>query len=301
MRFRKEFEADTLFSLFHVVVDHDNTATRILEVMNRENSGRVTFMPLNRLHPQNGNLPSGADAIPMVTRLRFDPAYKLAFEQVRNSTFEKYWGLPRCLSQVFGRTIVCPDLVTCGQYTRSHGVSAITLDGDRVDRKGALTGGYLDTRRSRLDAIRASKTWNAKYEQETARQREIKQAILRLEQEISIATGNVQVAESERKRTMDRAQPLLAEIHGLQREQDRLREAVISAENEVSNLERSLQTLRTKLEAYQDELGAPFEQNLSEVERQQMQELSRQVNSDRDALAKASERRSDVSPLCDSI
>ncbi|KAI5450826.1 Structural maintenance of chromosomes protein 3 [Naganishia albida] len=275
-RYKTAVEVTAGNSLFHVVVDHDNTATRILEVMNRENSGRVTFMPLNRLHPQNGNLPSGADAIPMVTRLRFDPAYKLAFEQV------------------FGRTIVCPDLVTCGQYTRSHGVSAITLDGDRVDRKGALTGGYLDTRRSRLDAIRASKTWNAKYEQETARQREIKQAILRLEQEISIATGNVQVAESERKRTMDRAQPLLAEIHGLQREQDRLREAVISAENEVSNLERSLQTLRTKLEAYQDELGAPFEQNLSEVERQQMQELSRQVNSDRDALAKASERRSDL-------
>lgn len=72
-------------SLFHVVVDHDNTATRILEVMNRENSGRVTFMPLNRLRPQHGSLPSGADAIPMVSRLRFDPAYKLAFDQVRVS------------------------------------------------------------------------------------------------------------------------------------------------------------------------------------------------------------------------
>lgn len=196
---------------------------------------------------------------------------------------------------MFGRTIVCPDLVTCGQYTRSHGISAITLDGDRVDRKGALTGGYLDTRRSRLDAIRASKSWNQKYDQETKRQREIKQAIVRLEQEISIATGNVQIAESERKRTMDRAQPLLAEIHNLQREQERLRESVTAAENECATLERDCQTLQTRIEAYRAEMDAPFEQNLSAEERRQMQQLAEQVRTDRDALAEVSEKRSQVS------
>ena len=68
--------------MFHVVVDNDSTATRILEVMNQENSGRVTFMPLNRLRTQNGQIPSGQDAIPMVSKLKFLPAYRLAFEQV---------------------------------------------------------------------------------------------------------------------------------------------------------------------------------------------------------------------------
>ncbi|KAJ9097851.1 hypothetical protein QFC19_006642 [Naganishia cerealis] len=189
------------------------------------------------------------------------------------------------MDRVFGRTIVCPDLATCGQYTRSHGVSAITLDGDRVDRKGALTGGYLDTRRSRLDAIRASKSWNSKYEQETARQREIKQAIVRLEQEISIGMGNIQVAESEMKRTLDQAQPLLAEIHRLQREEDRLREQIAANEDECTALERDLQTLQTKLEAYEAELATPFTQTLSSDERRQMQELTAQVNSNRETLA----------------
>ncbi|KAJ9115532.1 hypothetical protein QFC22_005295 [Naganishia vaughanmartiniae] len=277
------FEAED--SLFHVVVDHDSTATKILEVMNSENSGRVTFMPLNRLHTQNANLPNATDAISMVSKLRFDPAYRLAFDQV------------------FGRTIVCPDLATCGQYTRSHGVSAITLDGDRVDRKGALTGGYLDTRRSRLDAVRASKSWNTKYEQETARQREIKQAIVRLEQEISIATGNIQVADQEMKRTLDQAQPLLAEIHRLQREEERLREQIAAIEDETTALERDLRTLQTKLESYEAELAAPFTQNLSSAERRQMQELTTQVNSDREALAEVSNKRAEVgvstrTPVC---
>lgn len=64
------------------MVDNDSTATRILDVMNQENSGRVTFMPLNRLRTQNGQIPSGQDAIPMVSKLKFLPAYRLAFEQV---------------------------------------------------------------------------------------------------------------------------------------------------------------------------------------------------------------------------
>jgi structural maintenance of chromosome 3 (chondroitin sulfate proteoglycan 6) len=52
-------------SLFDIVVDTDDTAAKILEVLNRERSGRVTFMPLNRLKPKNSEYPSGKDAIPM--------------------------------------------------------------------------------------------------------------------------------------------------------------------------------------------------------------------------------------------
>lgn len=57
-------------SLFHVVVDTDETASRILEVMVKEKSGRVTFMPLNRLRPQNVRYPEQAEeAVPMYVSL----------------------------------------------------------------------------------------------------------------------------------------------------------------------------------------------------------------------------------------
>jgi structural maintenance of chromosome 3 (chondroitin sulfate proteoglycan 6) len=55
----------TGFSLFQVVVDNDETATKILDVMLKEKSGRITFMPLNRLKPQQVEYPSGKDALPM--------------------------------------------------------------------------------------------------------------------------------------------------------------------------------------------------------------------------------------------
>jgi structural maintenance of chromosome 3 (chondroitin sulfate proteoglycan 6) len=69
-------------SLFHVVVDNDETATKILQQMNREKSGRVTFMPLNRLKPKATTYPSTTDAIPMIQKLKFNEQYKVAFEQV---------------------------------------------------------------------------------------------------------------------------------------------------------------------------------------------------------------------------
>jgi hypothetical protein len=36
-------------SLFHIVDDSDDTATKILAVLNKDKAGRVTFMPVNRI------------------------------------------------------------------------------------------------------------------------------------------------------------------------------------------------------------------------------------------------------------
>ena len=64
------------------MVDNDETATKILDVMNKEKAGRVTFMPLNRLKSRNFNYPKANDAIPMISKLKFDRGYIMAFEEV---------------------------------------------------------------------------------------------------------------------------------------------------------------------------------------------------------------------------
>ena len=73
-------------SLFHVVVDNDETASKLLDVMNKEKLGRVTFMPLNRLKSVNVQYPKANDALPMISKLKFDRAYVMAFEQVNDSS-----------------------------------------------------------------------------------------------------------------------------------------------------------------------------------------------------------------------
>lgn len=64
--FRTAVEAIAGNSLFHIVVDNDDTASKILEVLTREKKGRVTFMPLNRLRPKRVTYPGQTDeAVPM--------------------------------------------------------------------------------------------------------------------------------------------------------------------------------------------------------------------------------------------
>lgn len=63
-------------------MDNDETATRLLEAMAVEKAGRVTFIPLNRLRTRPVVYPNGADAIPMMSKLKFDAKYQKAFEQV---------------------------------------------------------------------------------------------------------------------------------------------------------------------------------------------------------------------------
>ncbi|KAG4101938.1 chromosome segregation protein sudA (DA-box protein sudA) [Neocallimastix lanati (nom. inval.)] len=115
-------------SLFHIVVDNDETATQILEYMTDKNSGRVTFMPLNRLHPKPTSYPQDDSLYQtMLSVLEYDPMYEKAFQQV------------------FGKAIICPNIEIASQFARTDNINAVTLDGDRADRKGTLTGEITKT------------------------------------------------------------------------------------------------------------------------------------------------------------
>ena len=119
------------------MVDTDDTASKVLEVMLKEKTGQVTFMPLNQLKPKNPPTLNAQDAEPLIDKLNFDSKYEKAFQQV------------------FGKTCICRDLTITASYVKSHGINTITLDGDKVDCKGALTGGYHNVRRSRIEGIKS--------------------------------------------------------------------------------------------------------------------------------------------------
>lgn len=104
-------EATAGGSLFHVVVDTDDTATQLLEHLSREKSGRVTFMPLNRIREREISYPDSKDAIPVVKRLRFDAALGKAFQQT------------------FGKTLICRDLDVAEGFSKSHNLNCVTLAG----------------------------------------------------------------------------------------------------------------------------------------------------------------------------
>lgn len=261
-------------------MDNDQTAQKVLDVLIREKTGRVTFMPLNRLKPKNPPLPTTDEAFPLIDKLRFEREYTPA------------------LQQVFGKTCVCKDLLIAAAYVKSHGINTITLDGDRVDRKGALSGGYHDVRRSRLDAIKAATHWRARHAEEDRKSKEVKAAILNLEQEITRASGRVQVATNTQVRERTRRDALLEEERMLAREAERLRERIAKLEADVEEAETELRSLDAKLEGYEAEKASPLARGLTDEEEAAMEALGKQVESLQKQLIELGKEKTEVSPTC---
>lgn len=272
--YRTAVEVTAGASMFHLVVDTDATATRVLEMLQRDKAGRITFMPLNRLNPRPGHFPDDTSAgIPILRKIQYDPAYEKAFEQV------------------FGKTILCPDLNTAAQYARSHGLSAITLEGDRGDKRGALTGGYYDTRRSRLEAVANAKKWRDTYEQQQVELERIKSEIEHKDQEITRAVSELQKLESKMAHLEASYTPMRVQLQNKTAMVSRLSEDLRSKQQSLENVDSALKALQEQLNSYQAELNSDFKKNLTKEEEAQLEELTGMLRTLRKSLAVVSTER----------
>ncbi|KZT22156.1 RecF/RecN/SMC protein [Neolentinus lepideus HHB14362 ss-1] len=261
-------------SLFHVVVDSDATASKVLDVMLREKTGRVTFMPLNRLKPKNPPLPTADDAIPLIEQLSFDSMYEKAFQQV------------------FGKTCVCKDLAIASAYVKSHNINTITLDGDKVDRKGALTGGYHDVRRSRIEAIRSVTEWKNKFDTHDKRSKEVRATILQLDQQITQIWGRIQVLQNQLGQAREAREVLAAELAALGQEKRRMAERASKLEGEIEEGETELTGLQAKLDGYRAEMASPMAAGLTPEEEDVIAGLVKEVETRQRHLAELKKERS---------
>ncbi|KIK63824.1 hypothetical protein GYMLUDRAFT_40909 [Collybiopsis luxurians FD-317 M1] len=246
-------------SLFHVVVDSDETASKVLEVMLRDKTGRVTFMPINRLKPKNPPLPNNSDAIPILEKLQFDDAHAKAFQQV------------------FGKTCVCKDLTVAAAYVKSHGINTITLDGDKVDRKGALTGGFHDVRRSRIEAIKNVTSWRSKYEEDQKKLRETKTSINEYDQRITQLAGQMSIFSAHQNQIREGRDRLMAEGVVLTKEKEKMSDRLEALESDAQELEAELATLQTKVAGLKNELQTPMTQNLTAEDESLIESLGVEV------------------------
>ncbi|KAM5447000.1 Structural maintenance of chromosomes protein 3 [Microsporum audouinii] len=275
-RYRTAVEVTAGQSLFHYVVDTDETATKVLEILQKEKSGRVTFMPLNRLKPRASNIPRASDTIPMIEKLQYDQLYEPAFQQV------------------FGRTIICPNLQIASQYARSHGVNAITPEGDRSDKRGALTGGFHDSRKSRLDATKNVARWRDEYDAKKARGGEIRRELEKMDQLITQAVGHLQKAEQKRQQLQSSNGPLRQEIKSKRDLLHNKTDALEAKRRALKNIEANVDSLTSQITAHEEELATPFEKALSSAEEARLESLNSVVQDLRREHAALSSSRSEL-------
>ena len=246
-------------SLFHYVVDDEKTATYLANALFKQHGGRVTFMPLNQLRPRPINFPRSPDAVPILSKIEYNPEYEKAFQQV------------------FGKTVLCSNLAVAGQYARSHGVDGITAEGDTTSKRGAMTGGYIDPRKSRLDTVNTVSKWRDEYARKLEESDDIRNQVERKDQEITAAMGDLQKAEQKLRQVDDGFEPLKAELWAKNSHLESERLQLESAVKRRDTVGRNLNEFTENISAHQAELASDFKKALTAAEERQLEELSLQV------------------------
>eukprot|EP01134_Creolimax_fragrantissima_P007285 CFRG7285T1 len=259
-KFNTAVEVTAGNGLFNVVVDSDETASRILSIMNENKiGGRISFMPLNRLADTNYQYPSTQDSFPMASRLQFDPMFK------------------RAMNQLFGKILICRNMEVATQLSKTADMNCITLDGDQVSRKGALTGGYHDVRRSRLEAQKKLQSASESLTRNLNEQIRIKGDLENVHNEINAVSTDIQRLDNRRSQLKD---ALSTKKEELRDDRQTLRERIKALDEQkasLSSLEASNAALVLKKNSLQAELKGAFSNSLSVAERQELASLGNSI------------------------
>ena len=243
-------------SLFHYVVDNADTATEISTALYNQKGGRVTFMPLNQLKPKPAKLPKANDAVPLIQKVSFDRRFKPAMEQV------------------FGKTVVCPNLTVAAQYARSHGCNAITPEGDNANKKGAMTGGYIDPRKSRLEAVKAVNKWREEYESLRQQALDIRRNVERKDQEITATMGELQKLNQKLNHYDYSFEPLKMELKVKNAHLEKQRDQLEANLQRKENVERLLKEHAENISGLEAERSSDFKKALTAMEESQLEQLN---------------------------
>ena len=78
-KFATAVEVAAQNSLFHIIVDTDATAAKLMARLEKDKLGRVTFLPLNQLSTEAVRYPDSTDVCPLMEEcVEFDPAVRKA-------------------------------------------------------------------------------------------------------------------------------------------------------------------------------------------------------------------------------
>ncbi|CEP01172.1 unnamed protein product (mitochondrion) [Plasmodiophora brassicae] len=259
--------------LFHVVVDTDETASVLLENIRRMRAGRVTFMPLNKLKVSPSSMyVESSDAIPMLDKLVFKPQF-----------------LP-AMSQLFGKTVIVRNLDVGAAYSREHGMNAITLDGDQVNKKGAMTGGFVDTKASPLKAMAdLNDVRNAVAAAGSSAS--VRERARIKDQEVAAILGDMQACDAQRRALRDRIVQAKDETAQVDSERAIVESELASKRDAVHACVHNIEQLEASIQAQRTELSSPFRASLSEAESARLASLTEEIESLNRSVIAISERR----------
>ncbi|XP_012256886.1 structural maintenance of chromosomes protein 3 [Athalia rosae] len=270
--------------LFHHIVETDKFGTKILKEMNNQKlPGEVTFMPLNRLHVKTIEYPQTSDAIPMISKLNYDPKYD------------------RALRYIFGKTLICRNLEAATSLARTSGLDCVTLEGDQVSSKGSLTGGYFNTSRSRLEIQKTRSELMSQITTLEEQMATLKDELRTTEQSISSYVSEMQRTETKNSKAKDIFDKMKAEIRLMKEELGAIERYRTPKERSLAQCTSNLEAMTATKEGLESELHQELMAQLSVADQHQVDTLNddirRLTKENKEAFAKRMRLEADKNKL----
>ncbi|KAL5765359.1 hypothetical protein ACOSP7_015976 [Xanthoceras sorbifolium] len=227
-------------SLFHVVVENDEISTQIIRHLNSLKGGRVTFIPLNRVKAPHVTYPQSSDVIPLLKKLDFSHNFKPAF------------------AQVFARTVICRDLDVATRVARADGLDCITLEGDQVSKKGGMTGGFYDYRRSKLKFMNI---------------------IMKNTKSINMKEEELEKQKVDAKRSHDKSEleQLKQDIANANKQKQMISKALENKEKSIADVRTQIDQLRASMAMKRAEMGTELIDHLTPEEKDLLSRLNPEI------------------------
>ncbi|WP_158854848.1 chromosome segregation protein SMC [Halorhabdus sp. CUG00001] len=224
--------------LANVVVEDDGVGQRCIEHLKSRNAGRATFLPMTEMHDRS--LPSPPD-LPGVV----DFAYNLVdFDAQYSGVF----------SYVLGDTLVVEDMETARDLMGEFRL--VTLDGDLVEKSGAMTGGSSSGSRYSFSG------GEGRLKRVAERITDLEDERTSVREELRDVEERLEDARDRRSEAAEQLREIQAEIERREREREEADERIEALESELEEIERE----REDVSAQMDEIEAEIEAIEAEIE-----------------------------------
>eukprot|EP01028_Stygiella_incarcerata_P005070 TRINITY_DN217_c2_g1_i5.p1 TRINITY_DN217_c2_g1~~TRINITY_DN217_c2_g1_i5.p1 ORF type:complete len:1257 (+),score=397.27 TRINITY_DN217_c2_g1_i5:553-3771(+) len=254
-------------ALFNIVVDNDDTAAWFLRKMDEKDlPGRVTFIPLNQLRKRGidgtcsrmkNRLPEQAeDMIVLASRLSYDASVSPAIEQV------------------FGRTVVVKSLEIGVDAASRYHVDCVTLDGDTVNKRGAMSGGFREFgANARMFSVSKIRDMDTNIAELMRKKELLTEEVEEGRAALTKVVGDLERGQRKKVTMLEMVEVSRIETRALESERKKLVESIQEKKKQVEEAEASIGVTEGKIEALESEVGTVLSSRLSKKEREKYAQL----------------------------
>jgi chromosome segregation protein len=279
--FAKACETAAGGRLAHVVVDDDGVGSSCIDYLKSRNAGRATFLPIEKMDDRGlPRLPSHPGVVDFARDLvDYDRRYEPVF------------------SYVLGSTLVVEDMDTARDLMGDYRM--VTLDGDLVEKSGAMTGGSGGG--SRYSFSKSGKGRLERLAEEISdledRRRDIRADVRDVEDQLedardraSDAADRVRSVESDLEDAEADLEEAEAQIGDLEDRLDELQAERESVDDEMQDLDEQIAERDREI----DDVEAEIEEIEAELADSRVPELTQQADEVREEISDLEDRMDDL-------